>query len=79
MAKAQHWKRYRHVPAVMKEMRHEAQMSQRELAAELDKPQSWVHNCECGNRRVDIAEYFAWAEACGIDRMRAIGLLLEIK
>ena len=30
-------------------------------------PQSWVHNCETANRRVDIAEFVSWSKACGVD------------
>jgi hypothetical protein len=34
----------------------EADLTQRQL---LKKPQSWVHNCETANRRVDLTEFIA--------------------
>ncbi len=47
-------------------MREKAGLTQRELGARLERPQSWIHNCETGNRRVDLAEFVAWCEACQI-------------
>jgi hypothetical protein len=41
-------------------------LTQRELGKRLGKPQSWVHNCEVANRRVDVTEFAAWADACGV-------------
>jgi len=40
------------------------------MGEKLKKPQSWVYNCETGNRRVDVTEFIAWATACGIRRRR---------
>ncbi len=42
-------------------------MTQRELGRLLNKPQSWIHNCETGNRRVDVAEFISWCKACRVD------------
>ena len=64
--KAQHDRQYRPVPALLRAMREEAGLTQRDLGARLKKPQSWVHNCETANRRVDLAEFVAWCEACGV-------------
>ncbi len=65
-SKAQHALRYRVVPELMRALREEAGLTQRELGLRLRKPQSWVYNCETGNRRVDLAEFVAWCEACGV-------------
>ncbi len=46
------------------------------LGKRLKKPQSWVYNCETANRRVDVAEFIAWAKACGIDPGEAFSRLL---
>jgi len=40
-------------------MRQAAQLSQRDLAAKLDRPQSLVWRLETGKRRADLLE-FAW-------------------
>jgi transcriptional regulator with XRE-family HTH domain len=71
MAKAQHSPTYRTVPLFLRRIREEAGLTQRQLGARLRKPQSWVYNCETGNRRVDIAEFVRWSEACGLDAEKA--------
>ena len=78
--KAHHSDDYQPVPPLLRDMRSEAGLTQRGLAEKIDRPQSWVHNCESGDRRVDLAEFVAWARACGhsprsaLDRyLRALG------
>ena len=56
---------YEPIPPILRDLRESAGLTQRALAASLGKPQSWVHNCECGDRRVDLAEFVSWARACG--------------
>ena len=73
--KAQHDRRYRHVPGFLRQLREQAGLTQRELGARLKKPQSWVYNCETANRRVDVAEFILWAEACEVDPRQAFGQL----
>ena len=70
--KAQHSRRYRQVPLFLRSLREEAELTQRELGAKLGRPQSWVYNCETGNRRVDIAEFWEWCDACGVAAAEAI-------
>jgi transcriptional regulator with XRE-family HTH domain len=74
--KAQHDPRYEPVPPLLRALREEAGLTQRDLGDRLGKPQSWVYNCETANRRVDVAEFVAWARACGADPMAAFGRLL---
>jgi len=63
--KAQHARAYAPVPGVLRRAREAAGLTQRELGGRLKRPQSWVYNCETGNRRVDVAEFCQWFEACG--------------
>ncbi len=42
-------------------------MTQRQLAAKIKRPQWWVARIETGSRRVDIAEFIVFVEACGLD------------
>ena len=44
----------------------------------LGKPQSWIHNCEVGNRRVDVSEFAAWATACGVEPQIALTRFLTL-
>ena len=65
--KAQHGAAYRAQQRFLRELREEASLTQRELGKRLGKPQSWIYNCETGNRRMDITEFVDWAKACGVD------------
>ena len=65
-SKAQHARRYKVLPPFLREMREQAGCTQRELGDKLGKPQSWIYNCETANRRVDVAEFISWCEACGL-------------
>jgi transcriptional regulator with XRE-family HTH domain len=75
--KAQHARSYRRVPALLRQLREEADLTQRELGHRMGKPQSWVYNCETANRRVDVGEFIAWCQACNVRPATAIGRLLE--
>ena len=76
MAKSQHEPAYRPVPAFLRQLREEAGLTQRALGERLRRPQSWVHNCETANRRVDVAEFALWCRACAADPKEAFGALL---
>jgi len=65
--KSQQSASYRDLPAFLRGLREGASLTQRELGRRLRKPQSYVYNCETANRRVDVAEFIAWAKACQID------------
>jgi transcriptional regulator with XRE-family HTH domain len=69
--KSQHARAYRPLPGYLRTLREEAGLTQRELGERMKKPQSWVYNCETGNRRVDVTEFIAWATACGVDPRQA--------
>ena len=75
--KSQHNMAYRVLPGFLRAMREKAGLTQRQLGKRLNKPQSWVHNCETANRRVDITEFIAWARACEIDPKKAFARLLK--
>lgn len=67
MQKAQHAATYHPLTVLLRRLREEAGWTQRELGKRLGKPQSWIHNCEVANRRVDVTEFIAWCRACGVD------------
>jgi transcriptional regulator with XRE-family HTH domain len=75
--KAQQAAAYQATLPVLRALREEAGLTQRELGAALKKPQSWVYNCETGNRRVDVTEFIAWARACGADPAAALARVLS--
>ena len=77
MAKAQHNLKYRPIPSYLRQMRESASLTQRDIGRLLNKPQSYIHNCETANRRVDITEFISWAKACKINPKKAFYKLLE--
>jgi transcriptional regulator with XRE-family HTH domain len=78
MAKAQHAPDYRMLPPLLRRLREEAGLTQRDLGRRLRKPQSWVYNCESANRRVDVAELVSWCRGCGVDPLRTFKRILEV-
>src|SRR3954449_4905586 len=77
--KAQHSDDYARLPPFLRRLREEAGLTQRELGELLGRPQSWIHNCETANRRVDVTEFITWAEACGLDAQDAFRRFLELE
>jgi transcriptional regulator with XRE-family HTH domain len=75
MAKSQHAPRYRHLPVMLRRLREEAELTQRELAVRLEVTHVWVHKSEIGERRVDITEFIDWCAACGADPGKAFAEL----
>ena len=67
MSKSQHAPRYRYLPALLRRLREEAELTQRELATKLRVTHVWVHKSEIGERRVDVTEFMDWTAACGVD------------
>jgi len=59
-------------------MREKAGLTQREIGKQLKKPQSWVYNCETANRRVDLAEFVEWAQACDVAPAVALKRYLKL-
>ncbi len=75
--KAQHLPNYQPLPPFLRQLREEASLTQRALGSRLSKAQSWVYNCETGNRRVDITEFALWADACEVEPKAAFQKLLK--
>lgn len=76
---AQHDRRYERFRKLLRQMREDAGLSQRAMGDLLDKPQSWIYNCESGNRRVDVAEFCRWCKACDLDPVEGLELYLGRK
>jgi hypothetical protein len=74
--KSQHAPEYQVVPPLLRALREEAGLTQRTLGERLEKPQSWIYNCETANRRVDVTEFIAWSRACGVDPRATFARLL---
>jgi hypothetical protein len=66
---------YKIVGACLAAARRGADVTQQELAARLDKPQSFVSEYERGQRRVDVVELLVISGALGVD---PVELFVEI-
>jgi transcriptional regulator with XRE-family HTH domain len=77
MAKSLQAQRYRRLPALLRRMREQANLTQRQLAKKLGMNHTMVHNCETAERRVDVSEFVDWAIACGIEPLEAFEEFLK--
>jgi transcriptional regulator with XRE-family HTH domain len=65
MRKSIHTPEYAALRAQLHKIRTDAGLSQRDLAARLKVPHSWVAKVENGERRIDLVEFCWFVEACG--------------
>ena len=62
---------------LMMAARKEAGLTQQDVAKELKKPQSFVAKYEGGERRIDVVEFLAIAQAIGADPIRILRALMR--
>ena len=79
MPKAQHAQRYRLLPDLLRQMRQEAGLTQRDLAGKLRVSHVSIHKSETGQRRVDVAEFMDWCLACDRNPEEAFHQLREAR
>ena len=60
------------VRQLMQDVRRQAGLTQVQLAEKLGKGQSYVSKIERGEQYVDLVEFLAWCQACGISADEAI-------
>jgi transcriptional regulator with XRE-family HTH domain len=65
MEKSTHTREYAILRAELRAARERAGLTQRELAARLKVPHSWVAKVEAGERRIDLIEFCWFIAACG--------------
>lgn len=65
MTTSTHTEEYQALRAILREARHNAGVTQQQLAERLGKPQSYVAKVEGGERRIDVIEFIAFARAIG--------------
>jgi transcriptional regulator with XRE-family HTH domain len=58
-------------------VRERAGLTQRDLAARLRRPRSFVGRMEVGERRIDVIEFIEIARALGADPSELFGKLIE--
>ena len=77
MKKSRFTKKYAELLRVLKEARHEADMTQTEVGRLFGAHASFVSKCESGERRIDVIELAQFCRAYGItvsDLLSRIGI-----
>src|SRR5260370_13987094 len=77
MEKSTHTPEYAALRSELCSSRKSAGLSQRDLAARLKVPHSWVAKVESGERRIDLVEFCWFVSACGIDPHAVTERLLQ--
>lgn len=67
MAGSTHSPDYQLFLRILRETRKRQGVPQVELASRLGNTQTFVSKCERGERRIDLVEFVAFAEALGVD------------
>lgn len=68
---------YRVLQGHLRQWREAAGLTQRQLAAMLGKPHTFVHKAEIGERRLDACEWADWVLACAVDPNVAFSILFK--
>ena len=61
----------------LKSIRKRSGLKQRGLATLLGRERSFVANCELGQRRVDLAEFYWICKACGVSPVEEVMFLMD--
>ena len=77
MEKSTHTAAYLNLRSELKAARMQAALSQRDLAARLKVPHSWIAKVESGERRIDLIEFCWFLSACGIEPLVIVNRLVE--
>ncbi|MCX5659762.1 MAG: helix-turn-helix transcriptional regulator [Planctomycetota bacterium] len=72
MQKSIHTADYKELRELLRATRTEAGLSQRDVAAVLKVPHSYVAKVEMGERRIDLVEFCHFLTACGADPVPAL-------
>lgn len=76
MEKSVHTEAYAALRAELRAMRASAGLSQRDLAARLKVPHSWIAKVEVGERRIDVIELCWFILACGAEPLSVLSRLV---
>ena len=68
---------HRALCAVLRQIRQTSGVNQAELARKLHKPQSFVAKYEGGERRLDVVEFLAVANALAVDPVRILRTIIR--
>lgn len=78
MEKSTHTPEYAALRSELRAARDNAGLTQRDLAARLKVPPSWIAKVESGERRIDLVEYCWFIAACDTDPVPLSTKLLRL-
>ena len=70
--KSAHSQQYKTFRKALKQARIDQGLTQKAIAERLNVPQSFVSKYENGERRLDVVEFLAVAEALGVDYLKLL-------
>lgn len=79
VAKSQFAIIYQKVPVLLRRMRENAGLTQRQFAKKIGKTPSWVLKTESAARRADIAEFLEWCLGCDVDPKDAFAEFVKMR
>ena len=79
MRKTIHTEEYRTLLAWLRRARKRRGLTMAQAAAKVGKPPSWVAKTECGERRLDVAEYACYCHALEILPARGLAVFRNAK
>ena len=74
-ARPQHDPAYEELRKQLKAMRLKAGLTQQALGTCFDRPHTFIHKVEAGDRRIDPVEFCRWCNACGMAAHKEIKLV----
>jgi len=61
----------------IRSIREKSGLTSRQLSKTLGKGHSYISNCEVGERRVDMAEFYWICKACGASPQKEVSALIK--
>ncbi len=77
MPKSPHSPLYRRFLRAIKQARQDSGLTQVEVAEKIGRPQSFISNCESGERRIDVAEFVYLCSVYGVEPTQVLGEMQE--
>ena len=71
--------RHEELRRLLKERRQRAELTQRQVAAKIGRPQRFISQVETGSHRVTVVELIELAEAIGFDPLAAVKRVMKRK
>lgn len=72
-------KRYEVLQDILKEARNDLKLNQKQVAARIGRPQTYISDIETGVRRIDTVEFLRLAKALKLDPAKTIAKVNRVR